>query len=116
MFRHDGEPIGVLPSIEVRLHIPPVFGLLSNASELTSSWFVPYPNPDNLESIAQRMAGLNYVVRGGPTATTDADSAEQLLKPWQEMGAAYRTLHFYQTLSFQVGFRCARSRSPPDGK
>ena len=107
-------PVGS-DSVDRTLSDPPVFGLFSNASEMTSSWFVPYPNPDNLESIAARMAGFTYVIRGGPIAPPRVDSAKQLTDAWTENGVPYRIPYSSlpaQRPSNQIGFRCARSVSP----
>ncbi len=85
---------------------PPVFGLFSNAVEFVASRFAPYPKnaaPKSMFTLPG--AGPDLVLRGGPVSdTARTDCLAQ--------GARFRMGFSRRMLLPNIGFRCAKSKSP----
>ncbi|MDC0935798.1 bifunctional serine/threonine-protein kinase/formylglycine-generating enzyme family protein [Pirellulales bacterium] len=82
---------------------PPVFGLVSNVAEWTSSWWVPYPPAKRRVLIED-----HRVVRGGNLATVEGDPAVTE----ESRGPRQRCSVVRHGAWPGLGFRCVRSAEP----
>lgn len=100
-YRPAGEP-----AVDHTETEPPVYGLFSNVSEFVDSAFAPYPTSAFRNVPLELLgSGRSVGIRGGsPNAAQQADRDRD--------GARFRTADTRKVVSYDIGFRCARSEKP----
>ncbi len=87
---------------------PPIYGLFSNAEEYTASLFTPYPQPqrDILANVVSSPIGSYITIRDL------SDAAKHTSPTSSSLGVRARRGVPRISASPELGFRCARSKSP----
>jgi formylglycine-generating enzyme required for sulfatase activity len=87
---------------------PPVFGLVSNVAEWTSTWHTRYPQDRTLGPRQTLTARDHRVARGGDAAVIEGDGAVTAERREPRKRQAVRIC----SVKPGLGFRCVRSAKP----